>query len=234
MPDQLVLPAHVPPRSLVEHRLPRQPCQRRGIDAQHYPQPLPVHGRHGRGGPVPAGHFTGPQQPGEQHLAGLADRLLGLRQHPAAGHRRGQHRLLQQPAPRQQRLGIQLDRRRRLSRGGGHDLHLEHPGRAARPDRHLDDRHDTRPYPAPPAPSPQLVIFPPPRPRAARQCRARNKPRRNRSIAPQPAVLLRHRGPGQICRSPRGNGVDRPDPPGGSAEPANGRRWLRVYGRHAR
>ena len=111
VPDQLVLPAHIHPGGMVIHRLPRQPRQRRGIDAQHHPQPLPPFGRHCRGGPVPPGHLAGPQQPGEQHLAGLADWLLGLRQHPAAGHRRGQHRLLQQPAPRQQRIGIQPDRR---------------------------------------------------------------------------------------------------------------------------
>ena len=96
------------PVGLVVHRLPRQPGQRRGIDAQHHPQPLPALDGHRRGGPVPPGHLACSEQPGEQHLASLPDRLLGLRQHPAARHRRGQHRLLQQPAPRQQRIGIQL------------------------------------------------------------------------------------------------------------------------------
>ena len=66
--DQLVLPAHVRPGGLVVHRLPRQPGQRRGIDPQHHPQPLPALGGHRRGGPVPPGHLAGAQQPGEQHL----------------------------------------------------------------------------------------------------------------------------------------------------------------------
>ena len=83
--DQLVLPAYVRPGGLVVHRLPRQPGQRRGVDAQHNPQPLAVLGGQCCGGPVPPGHLTGSQQPGEQHLTDLADRLLGLRQHPAAG-----------------------------------------------------------------------------------------------------------------------------------------------------
>jgi len=41
MADQLVPSAHVRPGGLVIHRLPRQPGQRRGIDPQHHPQPLP-------------------------------------------------------------------------------------------------------------------------------------------------------------------------------------------------
>ena len=196
--DQLVLPTHVRPRSLVIHRLPRQPRQRRGIDPQHHPQPLPPLGGHRRGGPVPPGHLAGPQQPGEQHLAGLPHRLLGLRQHPAAGHRRGQHRLLQQSAPRQQRIRIQLDFRRRLPRGGRHDLHPEHPRRAAGPDRHLDDRHDTRPGPYRFSPSsPQLVIFPPTSSDLPGWRRAMEESRRD------PAVLSAHRAPVQAGQSTR-------------------------------
>jgi len=58
---------------------PAVPRQHRGTDAQHHPQPLPAHGGHCRGGSVPPGHLTSTQQPGEQHLADLTDRLLGLR-----------------------------------------------------------------------------------------------------------------------------------------------------------
>ena len=223
--DQLVLPTHVRPRSLVIHRLPWQPSQRRGIDAQYHPQPLPALGCHRRGGPVPPGHLTGAQQPGEQHLADLTHRLLGIRQHPAARHRRGQHRLLQQPAPRQQRIRIQLDCRRRLPRGGRHHLHLEHPGRTAGPDRHLDDRHDTRP-PMPSSAHPKATASYLSTTQS-RICPEDVGPGRNRNVTGCPISAPSACSSRPVrARSARSAVA--------LAEPASGRGWLRVHGRHAR
>ena len=157
---------------VIKQRLPRQSGQFRRASRSTTRSRSPRHGRHRRGSPVPTGHLAGSQQPGEQQLPDLAQRLLGLRQHPAAGHRRGQHRLLQQPAPRQQSLGIQLHRRLDAFLAGDTttstlNIRGAPPGPIA---TSITVTTPACPYPAQPAPLPQeqSVIFPPPRPQAGK------------------------------------------------------------------
>ena len=99
MADQLVVAAHVHFGGVIVHRLPRQPGQGRGVDAQLDPQALPPLSRHRLSGTVPSGHLTRSQQSSEQDLAGIPQQLLVLR-HTASRRGRGQQFPLQLLSPR--------------------------------------------------------------------------------------------------------------------------------------
>jgi hypothetical protein len=87
MADKLVMSAHVLTDGLVLHRFPRQDGQFWGIDAQHYPQPLPTfRGESGRR-TIPPRHLAGAKGRGKKQLAYLPNWPLGFRQDPAAGDR---------------------------------------------------------------------------------------------------------------------------------------------------